>query len=106
MPLEDDIKLLDNNRAAANLLAASKALRAQQTQVQADIATKRPAVKSDIENDIWVFADIKEVVDLMSTNIAINQQHARNKADLQTLRPLLTDPNYQAELLAEENELP
>lgn len=106
MPLESDIALLDNNRAAANVLSASKALRTQQATVQAEIALKRPSVKADIAADIWVFNDIKEVVDLMSQNMGINTQHARNKVDLAAISATLTDPAYQAELAAEIALLP
>lgn len=102
MPLISDIQLLDANRAAAQLLAASQALRAQQSQVQTDIGTKKPLVKADIENNVWVFADIKEVIDLISLNQALNQQKAANKSDLQNIRTVITDPVYISEILAEE----
>lgn len=106
MPLQDDINQIRYNAAGADLMTQSQTLRSQNSANDSEISTLRPQVRTDIQNDIFVRADIERLIELFRLRDQLASQMAICKTEIQNLRAVIANTAYEAELLAEENLLP
>lgn len=99
MGIKDDVQAIRNNAAGADALTKSEALRQQETDLIAIIATQQASVKANAAIDVFIAADLQNLGNNMEllNNIQTLAKPAM-KAELILVRDAITPPPYKAEI--------